>query len=223
MRNKLLLPVFLLLGIASKSMAQKEISEGAITYDITITSADKNSTELANLFKGATALLYIRGAYFRTDIKTGIGTEKTIYNAATGSGVILKEYSGQKLMITLTKENWAEKNQKANELQYVKKEEKKTILGYDCTKATATMSDGSAICVYYADELTMANREYDPTFRTLPGIPMQYEMIKNGITFTYTASRIDLAPLPVSTFDIPKSGYRTISYEENTKGRKEGN
>lgn len=223
MTNKLILTAALVLVLHTGIRAQKEISEGTITYDITITSAEKNSNELANLFKGATALLYIRGAYFRTDMKTGIGTEKTIYNAGTGTGVILKEYSGQKLMITLTRENWAEKNQKANELQYVKKEEKKTILGYDCTKATATMSDGSAICVFYADELTLANREYDPTFRTLPGIPMQYEMIKNGITFTYTASRIDLAPLPASTFDIPKSGYRTISYEDNTKGRKEGN
>lgn len=223
MRKTFILAALLLLGITSRSLAQKEISEGTINYDISITSAEKNSTAITNLFKGATATLYIRGAYFRTDMKTGIGTEKTIYNAATGTGVILKEYSGQKLMITLSKENWAEKNQKAYELRYEKKEEKKSILGYDCTRATATMSDGSVICVYYANELTLVNREYDPTFKTLPGIPMQYEMIKNGITFTYTASRIDLAPVPASIFDLPKSGYRTISYEENMKGKKEGN
>lgn len=223
MFNKIMLTALLMLGLLGASNAQKEISEGTITYDISITSGAHTSKEVSDALKGASAVLYIKGAYFRTDMKTGMGTEKTIYNAGTGSGVILKEYSGQKLMITLTKENWEDKNQRVNELTYRKSEETKSILGYFCTKATTTMSDGSALCVYYANELVLANKEYDPTFKTLPGIPLQYEMIKNGITFTYTASRIDLGPVAVSTFDIPRSGYRTISYEENTKGRKSGN
>ncbi len=223
MFNKIMLTALLMLGLLDSSKAQKEISEGVITYDISITSGGGNSKQVSDALKGASTVLYIKGAYFRTDMKTGMGTEKTIYNAGTGSGVILKEYSGQKLMITLTSENWADKNQRVNELTYQKGGEKKTILGYVCSKATAVMSDGSALCVYYADDLVLANKEYDPTFKTLPGIPMQYEMIKNGITFTYTASRIDLGPVAVSSFDIPRSGYRTISYEENIKGRKAGN
>jgi GLPGLI family protein len=223
MFNRLVFGAILMLGIHPGIRAQKEISEGAITYEISITSGGQASQQISNALKGAKTILYIKGANFRTDMITGMGTEKTIYHGATGSGVILKEYSGQKLMITLTKEDWADKNQRVNELRYQKTEETKSILGYTCTKGTATMGDGSAICVYYTSDLTLANREYDPTFKTLPGIPMQYEMIKNGITFTYTATNIDLGPVTASLFDIPRSGYRTISYAENNKSRKDGN
>ena len=43
---------------------------------------------------------------------SGLGSEATIYNATTGSGVILKDYSAQKLMITLTPEDWSKNNKK---------------------------------------------------------------------------------------------------------------
>ena len=33
-------------------------------------------------------------------------------------------------------------------------------------------------------------------------------------------SKVSLNPVPVSKFDIPKTGYREMTYEESKKGRK---
>ena len=80
--------------------AQKTISEGTIIYEISLQSRNKE-IKLAEGFAGATSTRYLKGGLSRTDMKTALGTETTIYNSKTGNAAILKEYSGQKLMILL--------------------------------------------------------------------------------------------------------------------------
>ena len=37
------------------------------------------------------------------------------------------------------------------------------------------------------------------------------------LTIKYTVSRINMNPVPASKFDIPKTGYREMTYEESKK------
>ena len=90
--------------LSAFSYAQKTISEGTIVYNISTQSDNKSST--ADPMSGATSTVYIKGSLSRTDMVSPLGKESVIYDEKNASGVILKEYSGQKLMITLTKENW---------------------------------------------------------------------------------------------------------------------
>jgi GLPGLI family protein len=209
----------LLLTAGVCSYAQKAISEGTIVYDISIQTGNKDP-QMADALDGASTTVYIKGALSRTDMVSSLGNEKTIHDAKTGTAVILKEYSGQKLMITLTRENWETKNKKFDEVSFDKTSETKTITGHLCTKATAKLKDGTAIIVYYANDLVIVNKEYDQTFKNLPGVPMQYEFENGKLKFTYTVSKIDFAPIPVAKFDFPKSGYRVMTYDENIKAKK---
>ena len=112
MKKSTLGTVILLLFISVLSFAQKTISEGTIVYNISMQSANKES--LNNSLNGASVTVYLKGALSRTDMVSNLGNEKTIHDTKTGSAVILKEYSGQKLMITLTKANWQSKNKKTD-------------------------------------------------------------------------------------------------------------
>src|SRR5712671_1757567 len=94
----------LLLSASVFSFAQKTISEGTIVYDIVIQSANKQP-QIADAVDGGTVTVSIKGGQSRSDMLSALGKETTIHDTKTGNAVILKEYSGQKLMITLTKEN----------------------------------------------------------------------------------------------------------------------
>ena len=64
------------------------------------------------MLDGATTTVYIKGSQSRTELLSGLGTEATIHDAKSGTGVILKNYSGQKLMITFNEDDWKKKNKK---------------------------------------------------------------------------------------------------------------
>ena len=211
--------LLLLLLQAAFSYAQKTISEGTITYDIAVSTGNKEP-QMADALDGATTKVYLKGGLSRTDMVSALGNEKTIHDSKKGNAVVLKEYSGQKLMITLTKENWDAKNKKYEGVKFSSTTETKTISGYVCTKATATLQDGSSIIVYYANELNVMNKEYDQTFKSLPGLPMQYVFESGKLKFTYTVSKIDFTAVTLTLFDFPKSGYRVITYDENQQGKK---
>jgi GLPGLI family protein len=198
----------------SSASAQRTISEGTILYDITIQPKSKGTLSTAGL-SGAKSTIYLKGGLSRTEMTSTLGTETTIYNSKIGNAVILKEYSGQKLMITLTKENWESSNKKFDGITYQLIAESKTLDGYNCKKAFAKLQDGSTISVYYTPELIAINKEYNQAFATLPGFPMEYEFETENLIIKYQLSKIDYSPLASSKFDFPKTGYRIMTYDEN--------
>jgi GLPGLI family protein len=220
MKRKLLFGICLVLSIGRGAYAQKVISEGTITYNIAIQN-NKKEAQQAGGFNNATTTIILKGGLSRTDMVSTLGNETTIHDSKNGTAVILKEYSGQKLMITLTKENWIAKNKRSAGINFETAVETRVIEGYTCNKATAKLSDGSAIMVYYANSVNAFNKEYDPLFKNLPGLPVQYEFEKNNLRFIYTLNKVDLNAVAVSRFDTPKSGYRVMTYDESQQGKKE--
>jgi GLPGLI family protein len=201
------------------SNAQKTISEGTLVYDIDIQPLKKDAA--TSSLSGATETIYLKGGLSRRDMVSNLGNEKTIHDSKTGNAVILKEYSGQKLMITLTKQNWDARNSKNDGVVFSPTTETKEILGYQCSKATATLKDGSTMTVYYTKDLNVINKDYNALFKNLDGLAMQYEMETKKLKFTYTITKIDLNSLQVAKFEFPKSGYRVMTYEENQAGKKD--
>lgn len=199
--------------------AQKTISEGTITYDIVI-HTDNKEPQMADALDGATTTVYLKGSQSRTEMVSALGNESTVHDTKSGDAFILKDYSGQKLMITLTKENWLAKNKKYEGVNFKDETETKNIAGYNCKKATATLKDGSTIIVFYASDLNVINKDYDQTFKSLPGLPMQYEFSRGKMKFKYTVSKVDFNPVPASKFEMPKSNYRVMTYDENQQGGK---
>ncbi len=207
----------LILLTGNFATAQKTIVDGTIVYEINIQSGNPAMKTDA---VPASKTIYLRGNSSRTEQVTFLGNETNIHDGKSGNAAILKEFSGQKLMITLTKENWIAKNKNYYDVKFELTNETKTIAGYNTKKAIAKMPDGKSFAVYYAPDLQVVNKEYDPTFANLPGVPMEYEIESGQLKFRYTATRISFDPVMAAKFDFPRSGYRVMTYEENQQMRK---
>jgi len=191
---------------------QKIMSEGSLVYNMSVQTGTKEPN-MADMLDGATTTIYIKNSQTRSEMLSGLGSEITIHDSRTGAGVILKDYSGQKLMINLTKDDWEKKNRKYEGITYETTNETAVIAGYNCIKAIAKLKDGTSFIVYYSPDIKVANKEYDYPFKTLPGLAMQYEWQSGKMKFKYTLSRINFDAVPSSRFDIPKSGYRILSFD----------
>ena len=154
----------------------------------------------------------------RVEMVSALLSSSTIHDSKTGSSVVLKEVSGQKLLIRMTADNWKEKNKKYDGIVFTNTTETKTIAGYKCTKAEAKLADGTVFSVYYTTDIVPENREYENMmFKNLNGLPLEWELVQGKLKIRYTLSKINMNPIPVSKFDIPKSGYRELTYDESKK------
>lgn len=217
--NKTFITVLFFITVTVESIAQKTISEGTLIYDVLIQSGN-SKTQNGDALAVASNTVYLKGNNSRTEMVSVLGKEITIFNSKSDNAVILKEFSGQKLMITLTKENWKLKNKIYSDIKFELSNEFKTIAGYNTRKAIANLADGKSFIVYYSSDLVPGNKEYDATFMNLPGLAIQYEIESGNTKFKYTLSKISYDPLQASQFDFPSSGYRIMTYEENQKLKK---
>jgi len=199
--------------ISSSTTAQKSFTEGTLVYNMSVETGS-GEPKIADMFDGATTTIYLKGMISRTELVSSLGSEATIYNASTGSGVILKDYSGQKLMITLTSQNWTQNNSKYEGIVFENTGTTENIAGFSCKKAIAKLKNGESFTVYYTSEVNVANKSYDSQFKTLPGLPVQYEMQSGKMILKFTLASISYNPVPSSKFEIPKSGYRVLTYDE---------
>jgi GLPGLI family protein len=208
------------LALAARAGAQKTFSEGVITYDISVQTGSA-SPGLADMFHGAKAVLYLRGNLSRSELNSALGSTVTIFDHRAGNGVVLREFGSQKLLIRMNQANWDDKNSKYEGISFKPTGERKTIAGYPCEKANAVLRDGSTFTVYYSKELVPENSFYEPQFAELPGMAMEYESRQGDLTVRYSASKVSFDPVPMQRFEIPKTGYRELTYEESKK--KNGN
>lgn len=204
--------VITLVGCYISAAAQRNIAEATMVYDI----------KGVALNGAASTTVYIKGNSSRTEMVSSLGKEITIFNSKSNNAVILKEFSGQKLMITLSRENWKAKNLMYSNIKFELTNEFKTIGIYNTRKAIAKMPDGKSFEVYYSPDMIPANKEFDATFSNLPGLAIEYEIESGKMKFKYTLAKINFDPVQVSLFDFPTSGYRVMSYEEN-QNLKKGN
>jgi GLPGLI family protein len=214
-------PLYVLLGILCSGQVQpaaeaqrKVVSELTLVYEYSSSSDNKAKPNAA---ESAVHTIYIKGNKSRSEMTNSLFSSTTIFDANTGAAVILREVNGQKLLIRLSPENWREKNRIYDGIVFSNSTEMKNIAGYACVKATGQTSSGAVITVYYTRDLIPENRQYDPPFRTLDGLPLEYELTNGDFKIRYKVSRISLNPVPASKFDIPSSGYREMNYEESKK------
>lgn len=193
--------------------AQKALNEGTLVYNMSVETGT-GEPKMADMLDGATTTIYLKGKQSRVELVSGLGREATIYNASLGNGVILKDYSGQKLMITLTPQEWEANNKKYEGIVFENTGETIVISGFSCRKAVAKLKNGTNFTVFYTTDVNVSNKSYDAQFKTLPGLAVQYEMQSGKMKFKFTLSKISYAAVPDTKFEIPKSGYRVLTYQE---------
>ncbi|MBI5856874.1 MAG: hypothetical protein HZB42_04410 [Sphingobacteriales bacterium] len=215
-RFKITVAFFSLISFLQSS-AQKKLTEATITYDVVI-NTENSKPQAADLLDGARNVIYLKGNSSRSEMISTLGTQATIIEGKTGSVTVLKDYGEQKYMIKMTPENWKESNKKYEGITFTFFNEFKMIAGYNCQKAIGKLVDSSAFTVYYTKDLVPMNKDFEYLNRNLPGLAMQYEAIQGNKVVTYTVASINFNPVSQLKFDLPKSGYRVMTYEESKRG-----
>jgi GLPGLI family protein len=216
--KKIFLSALALFVMISVVFGQKKLTEATIYYDIVI-NTNSSTPGAADLMDGATNIVYLKGNSSRADMISSLGTQSTIIDGKTNGATILKEYGDQKYMITLTPADWKNYNKKYDGVTYTIENEFKKIAGYNCQKAVGKLSDGTTFTVYFTKDLVPVNNEFQYINKNLPGLAMQYEAAQGKAKVTYTVSNIDFSIVPLAKFDLPKSGYRVMTYAESTQGK----
>jgi len=194
--------------------AQKKMTEATITYDIVV-NTNNTTPKAADLLDGATSIIYLKGNSSRSEMISSLGTQSTIIDGKTGKVTILKDYGEQKYMINLTQENWKASNKKYEGISFTYENEYKVIAGYNCQKAVGKLANDSTFIVYFTKDLIPVNKDFQYLNKNLPGLAMQYEASFGNLRVTYTVSSINFKLVPAAKFDLPKTGYRVMTYEES--------
>jgi GLPGLI family protein len=219
MKKITLFVIVLGLSGVSNVNAQKRITEGTISYDIVVQTGNNNPS-IADMFNGATSIVYLKGYQTRFERVSSLGVESTIVEGKTGNVTVLKEYGEQKYMITMTPDNWKEANKKYEGIVFKFEEEYKTIQEYKCQKAIGTMKNGTTITVYFTRDVIANNREFEYAYKSLPGLAMEFETTIGSLKVTYTVSKVNFGIVPATKFELPKSGFRVMTYEESNAAGK---
>jgi GLPGLI family protein len=218
--KKILITIFLFTGLALNDLsAQRRLTEATITYDIVINTTNK-SPQATDLLDGATSVIYLKGSSSRSEMISSLGTQATIIDGKTRQVTVLKNYGDQNYMINLTPENWKQMNKKYEGVNFTYHNEFKLIAGHNCQKAIGRLADSTEFTVYFTKDLVPVNKDFQYLNRNLPGLAMQYEASMGNLMVTYTVSTINFNPVPQTKFDLPKSGYRVMTYEESLGGVK---
>lgn len=200
-----------LLFFAVSASAQKTFSEGTITFDVLTIMEGKQIEGLT------TCIQMVKGAHYRSDLISGIGKTSTIFDTREGAGAVIRDFGSQKIMTPLSRENWKEINKKFADLTYEIGSDTITLLGYSCSKATASLAGGTTIAVYFTRSLVPDNAEMFVQLGHLPGIVLGYSATTINSTVTYTAKSLSFDPVQIQKFDIPAVGYRIMGYEESKR------
>lgn len=212
--------LILFLFVFKQVSAQQSYNEGLVTYNIAVNTGN-NEAKAADLLDGAKQKIWFKGVNTRTELTSILGKTITLHDSRSGNAVVINEYGDQKILIRLTKENYEDRNSKYAGIQFELLPETKKVLGYNCKLAIAKLTDGSTFRVYYTTELAFQNKDYGVQFKNLPGFPLEYESEMGKMKVTYIADAISFDPVAAALYDVPKTGFREMTYDEvkKTKGK----
>lgn len=195
------------------SFAQKKLTEATIYYDVVV-STDNDTPKAADMLDGSTNIIYVKGNLSRTDFISSLGSQSTIHDAKDGTATNIRDYGNKKFLITYSATEWKSHNKRYDGIVYKILNEFKKIAGYNCQKAVGELSDGTSFTVFFTKEIIPVNPNFQSINKGLPGLTMQYDASRGKDKVTFTVSNIEFSVVPLAKFDIPKSGYRVMSYTD---------
>ena len=68
--------------------------------------------------------------------------------------------------------------------------------------------------VWYCPDLMPYSAGYEYAFIEIPGLVLEYEVSYGKMTAVYTATSVQTSPVSLSKFDLPKSGYKILEFNQ---------
>jgi hypothetical protein len=173
---------------------------------------------------------YSKGDLYKQEVVGMMGSTTNFYDGKIFT--TLKDQMGVKEGYTRTKEEMdkesaAEKAEDKPKIEYTT--EKKTIAGYECTKAIITIVDKEKkehkVTAWVTDKLKgadgharNANKKQGMDLGDLKGYPLSIEADQNiqgmQMKVVTMTTEVSTAPIDDSVFKVNKEGYNIVTYKE---------
>ena len=199
--------------------AQKAF-EGQIIYEISYEGEGLNEQMKSMLPDEMTFMLKDNNS--RSELKTGMGNQVTIFKGDTKTAISLMDFMGQKVAIKKTIDELNLDRKKYNDLKVILGKETKEIAGYQCKKATIEVNSVdfnglSTFTVYYTEQLGNIGINYsDPLFNQINGVMLEYEIKARGLLMKFSATKVNPQKIPEDAFTIP-GDYKEMTQDELKK------
>lgn len=166
--------------------------------------------------------MVIKGYKSRVSMKTPMGDQVTIINAAKKTVVNLLDIMGRKFAIQQTPDEIKLNQNRYVDLNVEFTNETLEIAGYTGKKAIVHVNhtdfDGQAsFVVYYSEELEAYGLNFsDPLFHKIKPFLLQFETEARGLLMRFTAISVEEKKISEDHFKIPKE-YKLTTKEEMKK------
>jgi hypothetical protein len=195
--------------IALNTSAQKLFSEGTVIYSVETQANGKSGTD------SAIYSLKVKGANIRTELSSVIGKSIYIYDLREGIGAVLRDFGGQRILIPVDRSNWNEITGIFRSMNYTAAEGDTTLLDYHCLKLIGALADGSMLTIWYTEDILPEIKELNFPLTNINGLPLMIEMSNGDQKVLYKALSINYDPVQVQNYDIPKNGYRVLTFQDS--------
>ncbi|MDP1803353.1 MAG: hypothetical protein Q8L81_18465 [Bacteroidota bacterium] len=174
---------------------------------------------------------YVKGDKYKSEVSSMMLTSVTAFDGK--NMVSIQEQMGNKSGYTATKEELdaaekAEKSESKPKIEYTT--DKKTIAGYECTKAILTTvgkdKKDNKMTVWVTERLKSAQSQGKKSSRggmsldlgDLKGVPLEMEMSASqqgmDMKILVTTTEVITTPVDDAIFNVSTEGYKMMSYKE---------
>lgn len=201
----------LILFCLSLQLADAQSNDGYILFDVKYDDMGLSKEELAAL--PSQSEIWFKGNKMLMLMPSAMGFETRV--VVDGDDVfVLMDMLGNKMAIKTSKTEMKDKNA-AKTKQYSVKSittDKKTIAGYECTKAIMSSEGEEDLTVWFTDKLKISGGWYY-NMDGLNGFPLEFAMSANGMKMWMVAREINNEPVSSDKFVVP-SGYKVMTQQE---------
>jgi len=216
MKKNLIASIFIITFsiTAGFTLAQKPGSpfKGVINYKVSYPDSKMEASQQAMMPQ--TMKVSLSGNKSRIEIAMASMSQIILIDSDLKTTTVLLDMMGQKIAM---KPNRKTDRPDAKEPVVKMTSETKEIAGYLCKKAEVSFGDekskGTPLIVYFTEAIGNNRIFYDNEYRTLPGIPMEFQYKMQGMNMLLTASSVEKGKVSNRDFEV-SSEYKEMTPEQ---------
>jgi GLPGLI family protein len=216
MKKNLIASIFIITFAftAGFALAQKPGSpfKGVINYKVSYPDSKMEASQQAMMPQ--TMKVSLSGNKTRIEMAMASMSQIILIDSDLKTTTVLLDMMGQKIAM---KPNRKTDRPDAKEPVVKMTSETKEIAGYLCKKAEVSFGDekskGTPLIVYFTEAIGNNRIFYDNEYRTLPGIPMEFQYKMQGMNMLLTASSVEKGKVSNRDFEV-SSEYKEMTPEQ---------
>lgn len=215
--------VFLIASLLLATLVSNaQIKEGFVNYEMKI---DGLPPEAAAMMGDMETKMYFKGDKSYSEMNSMMYSVKTLSdNKGT---LLLMDQMGNKFYVKKTKEEGEKEAKKyKQDIKVTYANDKKTIAGYECSKAIVTIKDKDSKSelktdVWYSEKLfniyTINNADAALLFNQIKGMPLEYDINQGEMKIKMSAKEVSNSPVSDSIFNLSTEGYKELKESDLKK------